>query len=194
MKKLTKNAILLSFEDMLERMPFDKITVSALVKECGINHNTFYYHYHDIYQLLNEWITQKLGNYAQNGTADDLEEGIKALLRSCQLHRKTIYHIFDSLSRDHLERYLFSCADDILYRFICRQANGKEIAEDQLQNMTSFCHYALTGFFLRFLWDDMQADAEQSVNALSPMFRGLIAQSIEQFSTSEPIPPGTNQE
>ena len=80
MKKLTKEAISRSFETMLDKMPFDKITVSALVKECGINHNTFYYYYQDIYQLLNEWITQKLGKYAQNDTADDLEEGIKALL------------------------------------------------------------------------------------------------------------------
>ena len=59
MKKLTKNAISLSFGGMLERMPFDKITVSALVKECGINHSTFYYYYQDIYQLLDEWITQR---------------------------------------------------------------------------------------------------------------------------------------
>lgn len=192
MKKLTKEAISRSFETMLDKMPFDKITVSALVKECGVNHNTFYYYYQDIYQLLNEWITQKLGKYAQNDTADDLEEGIKALLHSCQLHKKTIYHIFDSLSRDHLERYLFSCADDILYRFICHQANGKEITEDQLQNIASFCRYALTGFFLRFLWDGMQADVEQSINALSPMFRGFIAQSIKQFACPDLESPAAN--
>lgn len=185
MKKLTKNAISSSFENMLERMPFDKITVSALVKECGINHNTFYYHYQDIYQLLNEWITQKLGKYAQDGTADDLEEGIRALLLSCRLHRNTIYHIFDSLSREHLERYLFSCADDILYRFVCREAAGKQITQEQLQNIANFCRYALTGFFLRFLWDDMQADIEKSVDSLSLMFRGFISQSIERFSSLE---------
>ena len=37
---------------MLAEMPFYKITVSALVKRAGISPNTFYYHYEDIYDLL----------------------------------------------------------------------------------------------------------------------------------------------
>ena len=48
----TKKAIMRTFQQMLEEMPFDKITVSALVRRCEISSNTFYYHYQDIYALL----------------------------------------------------------------------------------------------------------------------------------------------
>ena len=47
----TQKAILRAFGEMLEEMPFDKITVTALVKRCDISSNTFYYHYRDIYDL-----------------------------------------------------------------------------------------------------------------------------------------------
>ena len=40
----TQKAILRAFGEMLEEMPFDKITVTALVKRCDISSNTFYYH------------------------------------------------------------------------------------------------------------------------------------------------------
>ena len=48
----TKKLIMSTFQEMLEELSFDKITVSALVKRAGISPNTFYYHYQDIYALL----------------------------------------------------------------------------------------------------------------------------------------------
>ena len=52
MALLTGKAIMTAFGDMLEEMPFDKITVAALVRRAGISSNAFYYHYSDIYVLL----------------------------------------------------------------------------------------------------------------------------------------------
>ena len=88
MKNLTKNAILQAFQELLEEVPFDKITVSMLVKRCGIHHNTFYYHYQDIYQLLDSWIYQELGRFSQKDINRPWEENVKALLVSCKKNRK----------------------------------------------------------------------------------------------------------
>lgn len=42
----TQKAIMRAFGEMLEEMPFDKITVTALVKRCSNQAPiTFYYHY-----------------------------------------------------------------------------------------------------------------------------------------------------
>lgn len=53
-----KKLIMSTFQEMLEELPFDKITVAALVKRAGISPNTFYYHYQDIYALLNAWFRE----------------------------------------------------------------------------------------------------------------------------------------
>ena len=49
-------------------MPFDKITVTALAKRCDISSNTFYYHYRDIYDLLDAWFHLELGRFTGEGT------------------------------------------------------------------------------------------------------------------------------
>ena len=61
----TQKAIMRTFQQMLEEMPFDKITVSALVRRCEISPNTFYYHYQDIYALLNVWFHMEFDQYMQ---------------------------------------------------------------------------------------------------------------------------------
>ena len=54
MQKDTKKMISDTFVELLEKKPFDKITIKDIVETCGINRNTFYYYYSDIYDLLEE--------------------------------------------------------------------------------------------------------------------------------------------
>ena len=64
----TQKTIMRAFGEMLEEMPFDKITVTALVKRCDISSNTFYYHYRDIYDLLDAWFHLELGRFTGEGS------------------------------------------------------------------------------------------------------------------------------
>ena len=48
----TKEAIVNAFWELLEEKPYNKITVKDIVDRCQINRNTFYYHFHDIPELL----------------------------------------------------------------------------------------------------------------------------------------------
>ena len=52
MSNLTKKALRETMIKALNERPLDKIKVKELVEECGVNRNTFYYHYKDIYELL----------------------------------------------------------------------------------------------------------------------------------------------
>ena len=52
MAQRTKKRIQETFLAMLEQESLDKITVKDLVDRCGMNRNTFYYYYQDLYALL----------------------------------------------------------------------------------------------------------------------------------------------
>ena len=58
MASFTKKAICQSFIKLLSERPIDKITVKDIVDDCGIARNTFYYHYQDIYQVLEDILDQ----------------------------------------------------------------------------------------------------------------------------------------
>jgi len=48
----TKKALAAALKKMMEVKPIDKITVKDLVEICGVNRQTFYYHFDDVYDLL----------------------------------------------------------------------------------------------------------------------------------------------
>lgn len=52
---ITKKAIALAFKEVMKEKQFDKITVQDITKKCGLNRQTFYYHFEDRYDLMN-WI------------------------------------------------------------------------------------------------------------------------------------------
>ena len=59
MKPNTRKAIKESFMLLLNQKPLSKITVKEIVANCGINRNSFYYHYSDIPTLLEEILIEK---------------------------------------------------------------------------------------------------------------------------------------
>ena len=52
MANFTQKAIKDTFLKLLDERPLSQISVKMLVEECGINRNTFYYHYADIPALI----------------------------------------------------------------------------------------------------------------------------------------------
>ena len=55
MQNITKTALEASLKKLLLKKPLDKITIRDLTEDCGISRMTFYYHFKDIYDLV-EWI------------------------------------------------------------------------------------------------------------------------------------------
>ena len=49
-----KYALAQSLKKLLSVRKLDKITVKDIVEDCGVNRQTFYYYFRDIYDLL-EW-------------------------------------------------------------------------------------------------------------------------------------------
>ena len=54
MSQITKRALEASLKNLLLKKPLNKITVNDITEDCGINRMTFYYHFKDIYDLV-EW-------------------------------------------------------------------------------------------------------------------------------------------
>ena len=67
MSNLMKQAIKTSFLKLLDERPLTRITVLDIAADCGINRNSFYYHYHDIPALIEEIIRDSRSFPSGNG-------------------------------------------------------------------------------------------------------------------------------
>lgn len=85
----TKTAIIETFWELLEEGPYNKITVKSIVDRCQINRNTFYYHFHDIPEILEYTIKNDadliIQTYSQFGTPFDC---LAPLVEHCLKKRK----------------------------------------------------------------------------------------------------------
>ena len=55
MSEITKKALAETLKKLLSKNKLNKITIKEITEDCGVNRQTFYYHFKDIYDLL-EWI------------------------------------------------------------------------------------------------------------------------------------------
>ena len=52
MSQTTKRALEASLKKLLLEKPLNKITINDITEDCGVNRMTFYYHFKDIYDLV----------------------------------------------------------------------------------------------------------------------------------------------
>lgn len=175
----TKKLIMGTFQEMLSEMPFDKITVAALVRRANVSPNTFYYHYQDIYALLDVWFREKVAEHIPDPQQFDWKAATKDILRRCKAHPATIYHVFNSLSRDRMERYIFSLTDDVFLQIVTQAANGSPLSAERQRSIASFCRYAYIGFVMQFFWNRMENDIDESVERLGALFDAFLRSTVQ---------------
>lgn len=112
MSDITKRAMSAALKNLLKEKKLNKITVQDIADECGINRQTFYYHFQDIYDLV-EWTciedTEKV--LKENRTYDTWQEGFLSVFDLAKKDKTFIDNIYRSVSLEMLEQYL--------YRLVC---------------------------------------------------------------------------
>lgn len=101
MPNFTKNAIKQAFIKLLEEKPYNEITIKDIVGECGINRNSFYYHFQDLPALLEEIIRESVdGIIKKYPSFSSLEECILVAVEFAESNKRAILHIYRSVDRD----------------------------------------------------------------------------------------------
>lgn len=171
----TNKAIIETFEKMLYEMPFEKITVSSLAKRCEISPNTFYYHYEDIYDLLEKWFAIKREEWID---LHDWKKSLKMMADSCKANKKRFYHIYNSLSRNYLERMIFRYEKDVIAEYFDTMFKDKNVSENKKNEITDFVLFGLTGAFLKFVWNDMKEDTDKFVDSIADLIDGYVTYTV----------------
>ena len=184
MARLTHDAIMKTFSEMLQEMPFDKVTVSELVRRCNISPNTFYYHYRDKYDLLNGWFNEGLERFISGNTDTDWSEIVKNILHLCKKHEIVTYHICNSLSREIVERFAFQQSDGIVEIKLDEIVREKNllIPQEKKAAIANACRFMLLGFFIHFIWNKMTDDIDTSVDHVCGMLEVLLENELDKYS------------
>ena len=106
MSNLTTKALQQSFRKLLNEKPLKQITVKDIVDDCGVNRNTFYYHFHDIPELLEGMLKEDIDMVmAEDNAVNSLEDVLYTISYFIRQNKKAALHIYRSINRDIFEKY-----------------------------------------------------------------------------------------
>lgn len=181
MSQFTKKAINESFLRLLNSTPFDKITVKDIVDECGVNRNTFYYYYQDIYALLEELLREETEKvFSSDADFDSWYDGLVKSAKFAFENKKAIYHLYNSLNREILEKYLYGITGHFMLRFVKKLAVGTNASEGDIACVVDFYKSALVGLILGWLADGMRDESLDKLKRMSEILDGSIKAALEK--------------
>lgn len=182
MAKQTQRFIMSTFMQLLESESLDKITVRDIVEECEINRNTFYYHYSDIYDLLDDVFRVETEKFMSEDIDENTTFGEEYERVACFVlkYKKAILHIYDSKKRDVLQNYLETLAFSFISRFVKKEADGYGLPDEDIDYITGFYTHAIVGNTLGWIKRKLPSGQEKFIARTAGTFNATVKDMIRQ--------------
>lgn len=185
MSQTTKRALEESLKKMLLKKPVDKITIADIAEDCGISRMTFYYHFRDIYDLV-EWscVEDAARALAGQKTYDTWQQGFLQIFELVKENKPFIMNVYHSVSREQVEIYLYKLTYDLIIGVVEEKAAGVPVAEVDKQFIADFYKYGFVGLMLDWIKNDMKEDPHRIIARLDTLIKGDITTAIDRFRSS----------
>ena len=179
MANMTKYALEASLKKLLLQKPLDKITINDLTEDCGISRMAFYYHFKDIYDLV-EWSCVEDATRALQGkkTYDSWQEGLAQIFEAVLENKPFIMNVYHSVSREQIENYLFQLTYGLLKDVVEEKAAGKEITEEDKVFIANFYKYGFVGLVVEWIEGGMKEDPKVIIERLNSLIQGTFSHAL----------------
>ena len=185
MANTTKLALEASLKELLRTKSIDRITINDLTEHCGISRMTFYYHFKDIYDLV-EWSCLEDAEKALNNnkTYETWEQGLLQIFYAVKDNKPFIQNVYHCVGRERVEQYLMPLADKLLVNVIEEQSEGLHVTQSDKDFIAQIYSYVLVGLMLDWVGNDMKDDPEQLVERLGIVIQGNLSAALHRFCES----------
>lgn len=186
----TKKALAASLKKMLLQKPLNKITINDIAADCDINRMTFYYHFKDIFDLV-EWTCVEDAAQAMEGkkTYDTWQEGFLNVFTAVQANKPLIMNVYRSVSRERIEQYLNPLIHSLILGVVEEKSAEMPISEADKRFIANFYEYAYIGVMLEWIDNNMREDPVDIVERTSRVVHGNILRALDAFCSNTPSCP-----
>ena len=184
LREITKEKLAAALISSMEEKALDKITVKEIIEKADVNRKTFYYHFSDIYGLL-EWVisreSNKLITEIQNNR--DYENALNDVLDSIEKHRHLLGCIKDSVGRATLERVLYRELEQLaswaMKIGICE--TGVVISEKELQTLTELSISDIWRLLLLYFQKEIIYKRDEFIQFILRYLKASITAGLLEF-------------
>ena len=180
MPNRTKEMLAESLMKLLARRTLDKITIQDIVDDCGYNRQTFYYHFHDIYDLI-DWIfaaqTQELIEKCR--ACGSLDVGVEAVIAYMRGNRRLILNILRSVNGEKLLDNLYRSAQSIVLSALENHPGVQELSTEYRELVAEAFKYALAGLLIDWMRAGIPEDRVNKVRTMKAVYIGALEYALD---------------
>ncbi len=183
MSQVTKRALERSLKNLLLKKPLTKITISDIAEDCGINRMTFYYHFKDIYDLV-EWscIEDARKALEDKKTHATWQQGFLQIFEAVRENKPFVMNVYRCTHKEQVEKYLDPLVDDLIMGVVEEECAGMTVRDEDKSFISRVFSYIFIGIMMDWIKDDMREDPQEIVERLSRLIQGSIAEALQRFA------------
>ena len=182
MSQVTKRALEQSLKNLLLKKPLTKITINDIADDCGINRMTFYYHFKDIYDLV-EWSCLEDAKRAldENKTYETWQQGFLQIFEAVQDNKPFILNVYRCVHREQVEKYLKPLTDGLIMGVIDEQSTGITVRDEDKEFIARIYSYVFIGIMLDWIKGDMKEDPRLIIDKLALLIKDSVSDALNRF-------------
>ncbi|MCI8348951.1 MAG: TetR family transcriptional regulator [Firmicutes bacterium] len=181
MANFTSRAIKESFIKLLNEKPMNKISVKDIVEDCGINRNSFYYHFQDIPALLEEIVEDEAAAIIEKyPSINTLDECFHTAFEFALKNKRATFHIYKSVNRDFFENGLMKLCEYVVSTYINTAFSEANVNNKDKEILIRFIKCECFGLVIEWLNSGMPDDAINDLLRITELCKGLSEELIRR--------------
>ncbi|MDO5300074.1 MAG: TetR/AcrR family transcriptional regulator C-terminal domain-containing protein [Clostridia bacterium] len=181
MSNTTKRMLAMSLKSLLTKTTLDNITIQDIVDDAEVSRKTFYYHFQDIYDLM-EWtlMEEQKRLLPEAITLENWQQEITKVYAYLQENRALILNAYHSIQRETLENVLMRILAPRIEGLFRLQPDSDLISDEDRRFLVDIYAFGLSGMILRWIGSGMPDDIAPTINHLFRFFSGSLEDVIRR--------------
>ncbi|MGV8905749.1 MAG: TetR/AcrR family transcriptional regulator C-terminal domain-containing protein [Acetobacterium sp.] len=187
---ITKKAIAKSFKSILKNKSFEKITIAEITAQCGLNRQTFYYHFQDKYDLIN-WIVyqEAIVVITKDLTIENWDVKVLQLLSIMKNDRHFYQSTLKNIAGTEFQNYLFTVTKEIFMEMIEHLTNDSQLNTEITHEMSpekktfaaEFLSYGVVGLVVAWAKNGMKQAPDEITKSIQEIINGARMFAVSRY-------------
>lgn len=170
--QITKNAIVKAFEKLVKTIPLKNLTVGEIAKEAGVNRQTFYYHFHDIYDLA--LYNAKIIVHSELKDENDFSTFLMKLYNLMMDRKSSVLNLYHHSERYELKRIFLETFHDVSDNLVTEASMDKRLPAEEHEIAVRFTMFMTAEFLLTWVDKGMNIDEKRFA-----MFADILEENMK---------------
>lgn len=178
----TKLIIAEGFRRLMEKKPFAKITISDITDESGFNRQTFYYHFHDKYDLLN-WIfyREMITPFVEGLSFDNWSAKLLTMLSTIKDNSRFYSNALKTSYGDEFHDYIQRESSNVFSDVIDDIAGKGAVSPEDKRFIAEFFSFGIVGTVLKWVRTDMKESPKVIVSHIENLVNDCKRLAISRY-------------